>query len=110
MVRAGQLLGFIDESGSVHDKTGAGTTVGFRHDNIRHYFAARELREQGVVNNPALIKSYLEYTKWDGVWLMLFGIIDRDDVLEKALLEISAYDPSFAADCLLSYTAFASYA
>lgn len=100
---AAELLGFIDRSGYMSDDSGTGGAISFRHETIRDYFAARELRRQKVFDSPALIRSYIEHKKWDSAWLMSVGLIDHDDVFEKALANVSAYDPSFAADCLLAY-------
>lgn len=92
---AAELLGFLDEAGD----TGV---LSFRHDNIRDYFAAKELKDSNVLYDPLAIASHLEYTKWDTVWLMLFGIIDDEERFQKALSDVAQHDPHFASKCLLA--------
>lgn len=102
VAKAAELIGFHDKSGQISEEPGAPGVISFKHDNIRDYFAAQEFKNEKVFDNPAIIESYLEYTKWDNVWLMLFGIIENEENFEKALSEIAALDLCFASECLLA--------
>lgn len=103
--KAAELFGFLEKSGQISEELGAAGVISFRHDNIRDYFAAIELRSKKVLEDSAQMKSYLEHTKWDNSWLMLYGTLESEKQFEKALLTLGKLDPIFASHCLTVSTA-----
>ena len=45
---------------------------------------------------------YLEYSKWDNVLLILFGILKSEQHFEQALSNIANLDPCFSSLCLIA--------
>jgi hypothetical protein len=99
---AAELLGFLEMSRPSGEQSNGMEIISFRHDIIMAYFAAQELLNQKVLDSPATIKSYLEYTKWDDPFLLLLGFLKDRKLFQRALLEIVKLDPIFGSRCLLA--------
>jgi len=100
--KVAELFGFLDKSGYIPEEVGGAGAISFRHDNIRDYFAAIELKKEGSLEDSTIMKAYLEHTKWDNSWLMLYGILENEKQLEKSLSTMAKLDPLFSCHCLVA--------